>query len=137
MDGSILVPFIKQIYRFIDLIKGQNQFHTERTDEALKAIYAALRGSQMYVVERREGIKQDKEREMKIAELWQSASISFGFIDSELAGLCHTKGSYWMNPENWNDQQIRAAGFDIDQMISNVGNLIQKREKFSPLRASN
>ncbi len=111
----------------VGLIRDKKQKRTERTDQALLALYAALAETRAYISELENGKPRSREKEVAIARLWNTASVPLRVIDIGLAERCFEKGGYWMEPEAWDPGRIEAKGIAIESMYEATRQLLLTR----------
>jgi hypothetical protein len=105
------------------LLEGKRQ-RTQKIDQALLALYAALAESRAYIIDRESGKRRNREREVAIAKLWHMASVPLRAIDVDFAERCFMKGGYWLGPETWNKKQIHEKGIAIESMFEATRKLL-------------
>jgi hypothetical protein len=110
----------------LGLIREQKKQRTEKIDQALLALFAALTETRSYLSDLQNGKPTDKERQFAIARLWNTASVPLREIDRDLAERCFLKGGYWMEPEAWDQKQIEAKGIAIDSVFEATRQLLLK-----------
>ena len=108
----------------LGLIRDQKRQRTERTDQALLALYAALAETRSYMSELKQGTAQDTARQFAIAQLWYRASVPLRRIDKDLAERCFLKGGYWMEPNVWEQSQLETKRITIDSVFEATQQLL-------------
>lgn len=89
----------------------------ELRETALDSIYMACTETKLYATEWDRTGKRNRKREVQLARLWKKASIPVRHFDPELANKCYYKGEYWLDPERWEDGEVRRLGIDLDRVI--------------------
>jgi hypothetical protein len=110
----------------IGLIRESRKHRSERTDQGLYALYAALNETKAYIEVLDSGKKRDRKRERAIARLWHDASVPLRDIDPDLAERCFTKGSFWLEPDAWTDVMIKRKRIKLDQVLESTRNLLMR-----------
>lgn len=110
----------------LGLIRDRKKQRTEKTDQALLALYAALAETRSYLSDLKAGKPRDQERQFAIARLWNTASVPLRQIDKGLSERCFLKGGYWMEPEAWDQKQVVAKGIAIDSVFEATRQLLIK-----------
>jgi hypothetical protein len=110
----------------LGLIRDGKKTRTERTDQALYALYTALNETKAYVEKLNAGKKRDRKTEWAIAKLWHDATVPLRDIDRELANRCFIKGEYWMDPETWTEMKIEEKQIKLDQVMESTRKLLMK-----------
>lgn len=108
----------------IGLIRKGKKERTEKIDQALLALYAALGESRAYQAEIENGKRLNKKREFEIAKLWHVASVPLREIDPVFAERCFIKGSYWMEPNTWNKRRLQEKGLDFETVFEQTRKLL-------------
>jgi hypothetical protein len=122
-SGAAFTLFDKAM-SVLGLIREGKRQRTEKTDQALLALYTALRETQGYLAELKSGMANNPDKELSLAGLWQLASVPLREIDIELAEKCFEKGGYWLNPEAWNPARIEAKDIALDNMLEATRKLL-------------
>lgn len=117
VESSIAFTLFDKVLTAIGLLREGKKQRSEKTDQALLALYAALGETKAYLQQRKTGGLSDRQREFGLANLWHRASIPLRELDPELAERCFIKGGYWMEPEAWTDEKIAQAGIAVDQVF--------------------
>jgi hypothetical protein len=110
----------------LGLIRDKKRKRTERTDQALHALYAALAETRAYISELENGQPSNREKEFEIARLWNDSSVPLREIDLRLAERCFEKSGYWMGPGAWDPARIQANGIAIEGMFEATRQLLTK-----------
>ncbi len=110
----------------LGLIRNKKKKRTEKTDQALRALYAALVKTRSYISELEAGKPRVRKKEFAVARLWNAASVPLREIDIGLAERCFEKGGYWMEPDAWDQKRIEAKGIAIESMFEATRQLLKK-----------
>src|SRR5690349_6671919 len=78
----------------------------ELKDSALRAISNALDETYLYYRDLGKGSQRNLEREALLAKYWSAAAIPMRHFDEQLSNICDLKSEYWVNPNNYNDNDI-------------------------------
>lgn len=76
-----------------------------------------------------QGGKRDKERESKVAALWNKAAIQVRPYDWELAHRLEYNGAYWLNPDHWTPKEIGDARIELVRVIAEAKTLLKPKLK--------
>jgi len=117
MIDPLTFIFFDRVLNVLGLIRDGKKQRTDKIEQALLALYAALAETRHYVQERKNGASQDTNKEYQIAALWDKASVPLRAIDKKLAERCFLKGSYWREPNAWDQTKIEQTGIAIDAMF--------------------
>lgn len=88
----------------------------ELKDSALQAISNALDETFLYYRDIDKGGQRSLEREALLSKYWSAAAIPMRHFDEELSNSCEHKSKYWVNPENYNDNDIEQLGIGLDNV---------------------
>ena len=67
----------------------------------------------------------DPEEAHDLTNLWHQASVAFGEAgNKEMQRLCQIKGDYWLDPHNWEQEDIDEAGIRLAEMRSELNKLL-------------
>ena len=124
IDSGIAFTLFDKVLTAIGLLREGKKRRTERTDQALLALYEALAETRAYIADRAGGKRRNRKREFAIAKLWNAASIPLREIDPELAERCFLKGGYWMDPHVWDKKKIQEKGIAIDSVFEATRKLL-------------
>ena len=126
VDPAITFTLFDKALSVLGLIRDKKQKRTERIDQALHALYAALADTRSYISELENGKPRDRGKEFAIAHMWNTASLPLREIDVGLAERCFEKGGYWMEPDAWDPERIKAKGIAIESMYEATRQLLTK-----------
>jgi len=124
IEPTIAFTLFDKVLTGLGLIREGKKQRTERIDNALLALYAALAEIRAYIADREKGKRRNRRREFELARLWQAASIPLRAIDKEFAERCFDKGSYWMEPDTWDKKRIEEKGIAIDAVFDATRKLL-------------
>ncbi len=111
----------------LDHISTHRNVKREIFDHALASLYIACTETKIYIQRfQRTGISNHQTEE-ELARLWSKASVPLRHIDPDLARRCIDKSEYWLNPENWSDDDIARYRIGIGQVANEARKLAMKR----------
>lgn len=90
----------------------------EIKDDALRAISIALRETQIYYRDLGHRNKRNRDKEAQLVKYWAAAAIPLRHIDEELAMICEHKADFWLEPENWSNEDIERVGIKLTDVSS-------------------
>ena len=90
------IAIFDRLLAAIGLLRARQKGKSERTDQALYALYTALNETKAYMSYLESGKKRNGKREFAMARLWHDASVPLPTVDRDLARRCFIKGSYWL-----------------------------------------
>jgi hypothetical protein len=85
-------------------------------DEALSAVSIALRETKLYYRDMANGAHRSLPREAELVKAWSEAAIPLRHIDEQLAMACEDKAAYWLNPDEWTPEQLKALGIRLQDV---------------------
>jgi len=127
MEPVSLLTIFDKTLKVVGLVRDGNRRRDEKTDQALFALYTALSETRAYVHDLNQGKRRNRQRELKLADLWHKASIPIRYIDRDLARRCFYKGSYWLEPSTWTEAKVRRSGIALDTVHDKVKGVLLNR----------
>ena len=88
----------------------------ELKDSALRAISNALDETFLYYRDMDNGSPRNLEREALLSKYWSAAAIPMRHFDEQLSTICEHKSEYWINPTNYNDNDIRELNIGLNNV---------------------
>lgn len=88
----------------------------ELKDNALRAIVTALQETKIYYKSLERGSERNTDTEAQLVRYWGAAAIPLRHIDEELAMICEHKADFWIDPENWSNDQISGLGIKLEDV---------------------
>lgn len=88
----------------------------ELKDNALRAISTALMETKLYYRDRANGKPRNLDVEAQLAKYWAAAAIPLRHIDEELAQRCEQKAEFWINPDEWSDNDVQRLGIKLEDV---------------------
>ena len=109
----------------------QNHVNTKRElkDNALNVICDALNGTNVYYANIERGLPRDINRENELSRLSAKAAMPLRHFDERLAMICEHKASYWLNPDNWNYEDIHNHGIDLSSVTYEYKKMLAPKAK--------
>ncbi len=120
------IAFFDRLFAAVGLLRAKQKEKSERTDQALYALYTALNETKAYISFLKSGKEQDREREHAIAKLWYDASVPLRKVDRDLAERCFLKGSYWLERDTWSQLMINRKRIGLNQVIESTRDLLME-----------
>jgi hypothetical protein len=65
--------------------------------------------------------------EAQLVRYWSAAAIPLRHIDEELAAICDQKADYWLNPEQWSEEDVVKFGIKLDDVAGTYQKLVAPR----------
>lgn len=88
----------------------------ELKDSALRAISNALDETFLYYRDLEKGSQRNLEREALLAKYWSAAAIPMRHFDEHLSNVCDLKSEYWINPNNYQPEDIKKLGIGLNDV---------------------
>lgn len=111
---------IKEILEGLSKILGPiatlSKDRRELKDGALRSISNALDETFLYYRDLGNGSERSLDREALLAKYWSAAAIHMRHFDERLASICDHKSEYWINPNNYNSDNIKELGIGLDNV---------------------
>lgn len=115
-----LASLIVSILALFPRDRGQRD---ERQQQALQAVSKAYHETAAYL-EAREAVGRDREREWRIASMWDEAAWLLRAYNSELFSRISLKGRFWREGGTWNPQAITGAGIGLTSIWREVKSIL-------------
>lgn len=113
--------------KLVSLIRPiQNLTNDKRAikDNALRVISHALNETYLYYRNFYKDRQRDLGIEKQLSNYWAAAAIPLRHIDQDLAMTCEYKTEYWVNPENWTNEQIQEHCIALDDLRKKYRNML-------------
>jgi hypothetical protein len=120
------ITVFDRILTAVGLLRAKKKERSERTDQALYALYTALNETEAYMSYLESGNKSDRKRELFIARLWSDASVPLRQVDRDLAERCFIKSRYWSKPSTWTELMINRKRIGLNQVIESIRDLLME-----------
>jgi len=120
------ITIFNRLLAAIGLLKAKQKEKSERTDQALYALYAAVNETKAYISYLESGRRRNRKREFAIARLWHDASVPLRKVDRGLAERCFIKGGYWLEPDTWSELMVNKKRIGLDQIIKSTRDLLME-----------
>ncbi|MEC5157450.1 hypothetical protein [Chryseobacterium sp. MP_3.2] len=112
MISQVIEGLIKLLGPVATLSKDRR----ELKDSALRAISIALDETYLYYRDLGKGSQRNMDREGQLAKYWSAAAIPMRHFDDQLASLCDYKSEYWVNPDEYSDEQVINLGIELGEV---------------------
>lgn len=94
-------------------------------DLALSALMTATMETRLYLDRagkgRRKRVRSDEER---LVRLWAAAAVPLRHFNKDLAERCTMKADFWLNPENYSEEDIARLRIGIDEVYREARELL-------------
>lgn len=123
-EAAVILTIFDKFLNVLGLIKNGRIEKDKKIDKSLLSLYAALSETKAYVHSLKDGENRDQHKEFSLARLWHDASVPLRNIDSELAEKCFLKGSYWLEPEAWDEARVAKHQIALDHVFEKTRELL-------------
>ena len=110
----MLNEILDGLSKILGPIATASKERSQMKDEALRAISHALDETYLYYRDRDHGRLQNRDKEAMLVKYWSAAAISLRHFDEQLARRCDNKAEYWVNPENYSNEDIQNLEIGLD-----------------------
>jgi hypothetical protein len=101
----------------------------KQKEEILKAVSRAFINTEKYYALRGADSAQDRAKEFDLAHEWEQAAILIQAVDEGLANRLALKSRFWREGGTWSDEQIEAAGIQLERVRAEGMSLFGKKAK--------
>lgn len=112
----MLNEILDGLSKILGPIATASKDHSLMKDEALRAISHALDETYLYYRDLEHGRLQNRDKEAMLVKYWSAAGISLRHFDQRLARICDDKAEYWVNPENYSNEDIQNLEIGLDNV---------------------
>lgn len=112
MIKEILDALSKLLGPIATLSKDQR----ELKDTALRAISIALDETYLYYRDLEGDRRRNLDREAQLVKYWSAAAIPLRHFDRNLSDICDYKSEYWINPNNYSNDEIISMGIELNSV---------------------
>jgi hypothetical protein len=127
MENNMLEFVVDKLIALLGPIATLSKDKRELKDNALRSISTALRETQLYYRTHGRGRQRNMDTEAQLVRYWSAAAIPLRHIDEELAAICEHKADYWLNPEQWSDEDVVKFGIKLDDVARTYQKLVAPR----------
>lgn len=123
----MMIELIDSLVNILGPIATSSRENEAKKDQALRAVSYALDETYLYYRDLRNGNLQDREREAQLVKLWSAAAIPLRHFDFDLANICDMKSEYWINPDQYTEDQVQEMGIKLDDVRGAYRKLLKPR----------
>ena len=109
------------------VLNGLHGDRRRQKEDVQKAISTAFNNTEKYYALRGHGPERDREREFDLAQQWEHAAILIQAVDDRLANRLALKSRFWREGAAWSDEQIAAAGIQLERVRGEGMSLFGKK----------
>lgn len=107
---------IESLIKLLGPVATLSRERRELKDSALRSISTALNETYLYYRDLEKGSQRNLDREAQLTKYWSAAAIPLRHFDDELANICDYKSEYWVNPENYSDEEVSKLGIELGEV---------------------
>jgi hypothetical protein len=122
-----MTGIIKALFGVIPSLMSLSKERRELRDSALRAILVALDETYLYYRDIDRGKGRSEDREALLVRYWSAAAIPMRHIDRDLARRCDQKSEYWLNPDNYDQNDVRELGISLELVRNEYRTLLQPK----------
>lgn len=116
---------IAGLAELLKYFRDERHYKSDKRTAALLAIQKALQKTKEYITLRdHQNIPRNIAIEHELSELWSIASVHARAFSPEFAKRLHLKGNFWLNPDEWEFDEIYDAGIRIERIDMEVKDLL-------------
>ena len=112
----MIAQVIDGVVKLLGPVATLSKDRRELKDSSLRAISTALDETYLYYRDLNKNSNRNRDKEAQLVKYWSAAAISIRHFDEELANICDHKAEYWVNPENYSDEQISDLGIELGEV---------------------
>lgn len=112
----MLTQVIEGVVKLLGPVATLSKDRRELKDSALRAISTALDETYLYYRDLGKGSQRNMDREAQLAKYWSAAAIPMRHFDDQLANICDHKSEYWVNPDNYSDEEVVNLGIELGEV---------------------
>lgn len=113
---SVIKEILDGLSKILGPIATLSKDKRELKDSALRAVSNALDETYLYYRDLENGSPKNTEREALLVKYWSAAAIPMRHFDENLSNICDQKSQYWVNPTNYQDEDIKELGIELDNV---------------------
>ena len=117
---EIMISILVQVFA---LIPADIRSRTDAQEQMRIAVMKAFHKTEAYYSQRECGAQRNRADELKIALLWEYASIRVEKYDKDLAKRLGRKSEFWRDENIWSNEQIKNVKIGLSQVKSDAMNL--------------
>ena len=113
MEGLFL-EVLRSIQRFLQRRRDARRVETTAQRRAVESVLDAVRETEGYLYDFRQGGSKDRTRETELSRLWQRAASHVRAVDARLSRVAQINAFGWANPDLWDHPEYRAIPGELD-----------------------
>ena len=113
MEGLFLEA-LKSLQRFLQRRRDARRSQSTEHRRAVESVLDAVRETEGYLYDLKDGGAKDRGRESGLSRLWQRAATDVRAVDSRLSRVAQVSAFGWANPELWDHSEYRQIPTELD-----------------------
>jgi len=125
MSGLEIIGAFATIVSVLQAWKASGRSTKSLKAQGMRDLSAAVAKTKQVIAER-----SGKPPFPDVVQAWEKASISMAEAKQKgLSHLCRIKSLYWLNPLEWSDEEVYAAGIQLTAMERELRRLLASESK--------
>jgi hypothetical protein len=113
MEGLFL-EVLRSIQRFLERRRDAHRAQSARQRRSVESVLDAVRETESYLYDLRNGGSKDRRREGELSRVWQRAAADVRAVDARLSRIARVTAFGWANPDLWDHPRYRAIPSELD-----------------------
>ena len=113
MEGLFL-EVLRSIQRFLERRGDARRAQSVAQRQSVESVLDAVRETESYLYDLREGVSKDRKREAQLSRRWQRAATHVRAVDARLSRIAQVTAFGWANPDLWDHPEYRAIPTELD-----------------------
>lgn len=113
MEGLFL-EVLRSIQRFLERRGDARRAQSVAQRQSVESVLDAVRETESYLYDLREGVAKDRKREAQLSRRWQRAATHVRAVDARLSRIAQVTAFSWANPDLWDHPEHRAIATELD-----------------------
>lgn len=120
---SIILSSYSALLATLNTFIGLGRENEKQATEAIRALTKAIHETEIYFSEREHGLERDKAREVQLSRYWSEAAEPVRLIDRQFSDLCALKARYWLFPDHYDRESVKALHITLEGMNAGLQKL--------------
>jgi hypothetical protein len=113
MEGLFL-EVLRSVERFLQRRRDAHRARSARQRRAVESVLDAVRETEGYLYDLKDGGSKDRKRETRLSRLWQRAATDVRAVDARLSRIAQVNAFGWANPHLWRHPEHREIPTELD-----------------------
>ncbi len=111
---SLFFEVLRSIERFLERRRDARRVQSARHRRAVESVLDAVRETEGYLYDLKDGDAKDRKRETRLSRLWQRAATDVRAVDARLSRIAQINAFGWANPDLWGHPEHRKIPSELD-----------------------